>query len=83
MRVKQYVAVEVYYGPDGTLKPCAVEWEDGRIFHIDAVSRPVRTYARCGSAGLRYLCRIGQTQTYLFYEDPAWFVEKKVSLDLK
>ena len=31
-----------------------------------------------GGSGIRYTCRIGRNQTYLFLDDNRWFVEKKV-----
>jgi hypothetical protein len=33
---------------------------------------------KVGGTGIRFLVRIGTTETYLFYEQPRWFVELKV-----
>ena len=82
-RVKCYVSVEVYYTDDGRLIPLSVEWEDVRVFRIDRAEEPELAVSESGSCGERYRCRIGSSVTYLYYEDPAWFVEKKVRFDQK
>jgi hypothetical protein len=76
-RVKCYVSVEVYYTSAGQLIPLSVEWEDGRVFHIDRAEEPEPAVSRTGSCGERYACSIHGVKTFLYYEDPAWFVEKK------
>ena len=51
----------------------------GQVFEIDEV-RDVRRAAslKTGGDGMRYTIRIGENMTYLFFEDPRWFVEEKV-----
>ena len=82
-RVKCYVSVEVYYTDDGRLIPLSVEWEDGRVFRIDRAGAADLAGSESGAGGGRYRRQIGASVTYLYYEDPAWFVEKKVRFDQK
>ena len=79
-RTKRYVAVDAHFEEDGRMVPQAVIWDDGRRFEIDEV-RDMRRAAslKTGGDGLRYTVRIGQTVTYLFYEEPKWFVEERVA----
>ena len=78
--VREYVTVKAIFTPDGKIKPLIVYWEDGREFSIDKVLdiRPAHSL-KVGGAGLRYTCRIGTHQTYLFLDDGKWFVEKKLA----
>ena len=63
---------------DGCITPVSITWEDGRTFPIDRVlDRRQAASLKVGGTGMRYLVRIGQTTTYLFHEDPRWFVEEK------
>jgi hypothetical protein len=60
--------------------PRAIHWHDGRTFVIDEVLDVQRRASlKVGGCGLRYLVRIQGTRTYLFYEDPLWFVEEIVA----
>ena len=75
-RVKKYVGVIVRHGDDGEVIPLAILWEDGRRFEIDQVLDRRRAASRkVGGTGVRYLVRIGRTETFLYYEQPRWFVE--------
>ena len=59
--------------------PTEILWEDGRVFPIDRVLEIKRAASlKVGGSGIRYTCRIGRNQTYLFLDDNRWFVEKKV-----
>jgi len=62
----------------GQMMPRSVQWEDGRIFDIDRILdvRPAASL-KAGGQGMRYTCRIRGRETYLFYENPRWFVERK------
>ena len=63
---------------DGAVTPVSITWEDGRTFEIDRVlDRRQAASLKVGGTGTRYLVRIGQATTYLFYENPRWFVEEK------
>ena len=78
-REKRYVKVVSATDEDGRVTPLSVEWEDGCVYEIDRVL-DVRQAAslKVGGTGVRYLVRIGKATTYLFHEDPRWFVEEKV-----
>ena len=78
-REKRYVKVVSVTDEDGRITPVSVEWDDGRVFPIDEV-RDVRRAAslKTGGDGMRYTVRVGRNITYLFFEDPRWFVEEKV-----
>ena len=77
-REKRYVKVVSATDEDGFVMPLSVEWEDGRVYEIDRVlDRRQAASLKVGGTGLRYLVRIGQATTYLFYEGPRWYVEAK------
>ena len=78
-REKRYVKVVSVTDEDGRITPVSVEWDDGRVYEIDRVL-DVRHAAslKVGGTGIRYLVRIGHATTYLFPEDPRWYVEAKV-----
>ena len=79
-RRKRYVAVEATFDEQGRVLPTAICWDDGRRFVVDEV-RDVRRAAslKTGGDGMRYTVRIGTAITYLFYEDPRWFVEERIA----
>ena len=76
-RRKRYVEVTARFAEDGTLRPLTITWDDGRVFTVDQVL-DVRQAAslKVGGTGVRFLVRIGRTTTFLFYENPRWFVEE-------
>lgn len=76
--MKQYVSVTAEFDEDGNLLPLNIMWSDGRKFPIDRVT-DIRYAAslKAGGAGIRYTCRIGGKQKYLFLEDNRWFVDAK------
>lgn len=78
-RVREYVSVSAVFREDGLIMPMEILWEDGRVFPIDRVLevKPAASL-KVGGAGIRYTCRIGKSQTYLFLDENRWFVEKKV-----
>lgn len=76
---KAYVAVTVRFNVDGSVKPLAILWEDGRVYPIDKIIDQRRAASlKAGGTGVRYTCLISGQLTYLFYEGPKWFVEAKV-----
>ncbi len=78
-RRKHYVQVLARIDEDGCVTPLSVTWDDGRRFEIDRVLDARQAASlKVGGTGMRYLVRIGQATTYLFYEDPRWFVEEKI-----
>ena len=75
---KVYVRVQAEFDEEGNITPLSVKWENGRVYEIDRVLDVRRSASRkAGGTGMRYTVRIGRKQTLLFYEDPAWFVERR------
>ena len=75
---KVYVDVTVeFYAEEGII-PLSIKWEDGTVYEIDKVL-DIRRAASLKSCdiGMRYKCRIRGKETYLWYEEPKWFVEGK------
>ena len=75
---KVYVEVTAKFDTEGNITPLSVTWEDGMVYEIDSILDKRR--AACLKAvgiGMRYTCRISGRQSYLYYEDPRWFVEGK------
>ena len=75
---KVFVEVTARFDVDGIIVPLSIRWEDGSLFEIDRVL-DVRQAAslKAGGQGIRYTIRIGSHKTFLFYEEPRWFVEGK------
>lgn len=75
---KKYVDVTANFDADGNIMPLCIIWDDGTRYEIDKVLdvRPAASL-RAGGAGIRYLCRILNKETYLFLEGSMWFVEAK------
>ena len=79
-RVKHYVEVVTRTSVEGKVIPLSVVWDDGRNFTVDRIVDIRRAASlKVGGSGIRYICEICGTRTYLFYEDPLWFVEEKVA----
>lgn len=77
-RRKHYVEVLSRTDEDGRITPVSIIWQDGRTFEIDRILDVRRAASlKVGGTGTRYLVRIGRSTTYLFHEDPRWFVEEK------
>ena len=78
-RDKRYVPVIARFDEDGALTPLSIIWEDGTSYHVDRIlDRRRAASLKVGGIGMRYLVEIGGRRTYLFYEGPRWFVERKV-----
>ena len=78
-RKKTYVEVVVDFDTEGRMTPLAVVWEDGRRFEVDRVIECRRAASlKVGGQGMRYMVEIGGRTTFLYHEDPAWFVEEIV-----
>ncbi len=75
---KAFVEVIAKFDTNGAMQPTAIVWEDGKVFAIERVI-DVRQAAslKVGGQGTRYLCRIRNKETYLFFEMGKWFVEAK------
>ncbi|MGI6106154.1 MAG: hypothetical protein ACOYD7_08245 [Raoultibacter sp.] len=75
-RVKKYVDVIAKHDSDGNVTPLSITWEDGRSFEINRIlDRRQAASLKVGGNGMRFLVRVGETETFLFYEGPKWFVE--------
>lgn len=80
MARKVYVEVTARFDVDGKVTPLSLTWEDGTVFEIDKVLDCRRAASlKAGGVGIRYIIRIGKRQSYLYYEDPRWFVEAKAT----
>ena len=74
-RRKRYVEVEATFLEDGRIVPRAVIWHDGRRFPVRAVLGVRRcTSLKVGGEGGRYDVLVGHAHTFLFHEEPRWFV---------
>lgn len=78
MICKTYVAVTARFAGDGNITPLSITWRDGQEFAIDRVLEQERVASiHAGGIGMRYKIRINGKETFLWYEDPAWFVEER------
>ncbi len=78
MARKVFVEVTARFDREGKVIPLSIRWEDGTVFEIDRVLDARRAASlKAGGQGMRYTVRIRGRETYLFYEDPNWFVEGK------
>lgn len=75
---KVFVEVIAKFTKDGEKIPLTIRWKNGRSFDIDKVT-DIRSAAslKAGGRGIRYRCRIGGHETYLWLEDDRWFVDGK------
>lgn len=76
--MKQYVSVTAKFDSDGNILPIRINWDDGRSFDIDRIT-DIRYAAslKAGGAGIRYTCRIKQTENHLYLEDNRWFINNE------
>ena len=80
MERKVYVEVTARFDVDRKVTPLSLIWEDGTVFEIDKVLDCRRAASlKAGGVGMRYIIQIGKRQSYLYYEDPRWFVEAKAT----
>ena len=82
MARKVYVEVVAHFSADGRVVPEAIVWEDDHRYEIDRVTAVQKAASlKVGGHGMRYSCRIGGRETYLFREEDRWFVEAKDAED--
>lgn len=82
-RVKRYVSVTTRVDEDGRVRPLSIQWYDGLTYPVDDVISVRRASSRrVGGDGICYTVRIGGKTTYLYFEDPRWFVEEIVADDI-
>lgn len=75
--MKLFVDVICRYSRTGQIRPLYIVWEDGIKYPIEKITQIVPAASIfSGGMGLRYTCRIGKQQRYLFLEEGKWFVEK-------
>ncbi len=76
--MKQYISVTAKFDSDGNILPLAINWDDGRSFNIDRII-DVRYAAslKAGGAGIRYTCRIRQSEKHLYLEGNRWFINNE------
>ena len=78
-RKKRYVEVVADHAEDGRVTPLYIIWENGRRFDIERVlDRRRAASLKCGGTGIRYYVEIGAKRTFLYFEEPRWFVEEIV-----
>ena len=78
MARKVFVEVTAKFDTEGKITPLSLLWEDGTVYEIDRVLDVRRAASlKAGGLGIRYTVKIGGKQSYLYYEEPKWFVEAK------
>ncbi len=79
MRKKMFVEVAANFYTNGVIIPFLIKWKDGTVYEIDRVLEMRKAASlKVGGVGTRYTIRVKGSITYLFYEEPKWFVEAKV-----
>ena len=74
--MKVYVGVETYTDESGHVLPRMIYWTDGRRFEIQKILDERRAASlKAGGNGIHYTCLINGHTTFLFFEDPRWFVD--------
>lgn len=77
MRRRVYVEVTARFDTEGNIRPLSLKFDD-ILYEIDRVLDVRRAASlKAGGMGMRYTIRVGQNETYLYFEDPRWFVEAK------
>jgi hypothetical protein len=75
---KVYVRVAAEFSPEGKLIPVAFWWENGRRYTIDRVVDACRAASlKAGGIGIRYTCIVRGQETFLYYDESRWFMERK------
>lgn len=61
---------------DGNVIPLVLVWDNGKKYTIDKVL-DIRKKAstKGGGLGLRYTCRFGENERYIWLDGYIWFVE--------
>ncbi|MCI8331486.1 MAG: hypothetical protein HFE78_01470 [Clostridiales bacterium] len=78
MRRKVFVEVIARFDTEGKIIPISILWEDGSVYEIDRITDIRRAASlKAGGMGIRYTVKINGKESYLFYEEPKWFVEAK------
>ena len=73
---KIYVSVRADHLLNGRIRPLMFRAKDGPVVRIDRIlDEREAPSLKAGGQGMRYTCRVGEKQLYLFHDDVAWFIE--------
>jgi hypothetical protein len=74
---KTFVRVTAEHDESGRVRPLVLTWTDGRRYTIDRVTDVRQAPSlKGGGLGIRYTCRVGGREVYLFCDEGKWFVER-------
>ena len=74
--VKIYVSVRADHLLNGRIRPLMFRAKDGPVVRIDRIlDEREAPSLKAGGQGMRYTCRVGEKQLYLFHDDVYWFIE--------
>ena len=73
---KIYVSVRADHRLNGRIRPLMFRTKDGPVVRIDRIlDEREAPSLKAGGQGMRYTCRVGEKQLYLFHDDVYWFIE--------
>ena len=73
---KIYVSVRAEHLLNGRIRPLMFRAKDGPVVRIDRIlDEREAPSLKAGGQGMRYTCRVGEKQLYLFHDDVYWFIE--------
>ena len=73
---KIYVSVRADHLLNGRIRPLMFRAKDGPVVRIDHIlDEREAPSLKAGGQGMRYTCRVGEKQLYLFHDDVYWFIE--------
>ncbi len=73
---KIYVSVRADHLLSGRIRPLMFRTKDGPVVRIDRIlDEREAPSLKAGGQGMRYTCRVGEKQLYLFHDDVYWFIE--------
>ncbi len=73
---KIYVSVRADHLLNGRIRPLMFRAKDGPVVRIDRIlDEREAPSLKAGGQGMRYTCRVGEKQLYLFHDDVYWFIE--------
>lgn len=76
--MKKYVEVVSRTDTGGNTRPMTVIWEDGSRYEIQSVLGAAQAANPIGGGmGMRFTCFINGVTTYVYFENPKWFVDAK------
>ena len=73
---KIYVSVRADHLLNGRIRPLMFRAKDGPVVRIDRIlDEREAPSLKAGGQGMRYTCRVGEKQLYLFHDEVYWFIE--------